>query len=388
MSDWRIPLSDLFYDSREEEAALRVIRSGWLSMGPEVAALEEEFAAFVGTRHAFAVSSCTAALHLALLAGGVEPGDEVIQPAVNFVAAANMTVAVGARPVFADVAGLTEPTIDPDAVASAVTARTRAVVAMHYGGHLCRMAELVALCRGRGLLLVEDAPHAIGARFDDPRGRPPDGRAAGAMGDVACFSFFSNKNLATGEGGMVVTDRDDIADRIRLLRSHGMTTLTWDRHRGHAAGYDVAVPGYNYRFDETRAAIARVQLAKLPAGNALRLGRVAAYREHLSAVDGIAIPFAERDEQSAHHLMVVVFEDQGRRDRVREALTEARVQTSLHYPCAADFTAFGGSAGAGLPTSREFAARALTLPLYPGLPLDEVRFVCDRIVRSLDSAKR
>lgn len=382
MSDWRVPLSDLAYDSREEEAALRVIRSRWLSMGPEVAALEEEFAAFVGVRHAFAVSSGTAALHLALLAGGVGPGDEVIQPAVNFVATANMTKAVGARPVFADIIGITEPTLDPAAAADAVTDRTRALVVMHYGGHLCRMAELVALCRERRLLLIEDAPHAIGARFLDPGGREPHGRMAGAIGDVACFSFFSNKNLATGEGGMVVTDHDDLAERIRLLRSHGMTTLTWDRHKGHATGYDVVTHGYNYRFDETRAAVARVQLDKLPEGNARRHAIVAAYRESLRSVSGLSLPFAERGAESAHHLMVAVAAGPAQRSLLADALKGARVQTSLHYPCVADFTAFAASLDAALPISRDFAARTLTLPLYPDLTLEQVRFVCDEVLRA------
>ncbi|MHB8868342.1 MAG: DegT/DnrJ/EryC1/StrS family aminotransferase [Thermoleophilia bacterium] len=386
MSDWRIPLSDLTYDSREEEAALRVIRSRWLSMGPEVAALEEEFAAFVGVEYAFAVSSGTAALHLALLAGGVRPGDEVIQPAVNFIAAANMTVAVGATPVFADVIALTEPTLDPAAAAAAVTDRTRALVVMHYGGHLCRMAELAALCRDRGLLLIEDACHAIGARFVEPHGRGPHGCMAGAIGDVACFSFFSNKNLATGEGGMVVTDRADVAERIRALRSHGMTTLTWDRHKGHATGYDVVAHGYNYRFDETRAAVARVQLDKLPGGNARRFARVASYRELLTRVDGPAVSFADRGEESAHHLMVVVAADPAQRTLLADALRRARVQTSLHYPCAADFTVFAGSAEAMVPISRDFATRTLTLPLYPDLSLDDVRFVCEEMIDALDGS--
>jgi dTDP-4-amino-4,6-dideoxygalactose transaminase len=161
-----------------------------------------------------------------------------------------------------------------------------------------------------------------------------------------------------------------------------MTTLTWDRHKGHATGYDVVAHGYNYRFDETRAAVARVQLDKLPEGNARRHACVAAYRESLRDVSGLSLPFAERGAESAHHLMVAVAAGPAQRSLFADALKGARVQTSLHYPCVADFTAFAAFSDAALPISRDFAARTLTLPLYPDLALEEVRFVCDEIVRA------
>ena len=180
---------------------LRVLRSKWMSMGPEVRAFESEMSDFLCIKHAFAVSSGTAALHLAYQALGIGDGDEVIQPAINFVAAANATVAVGATPVFADIIGLDEPTIDPEAVERLLSPQTRAVVVMHYAGYPGRLAELTDLCARHRLALVEDACHAVGARYLDPSGRPPHGAHAGAVGDVGCFSFFSNKNMAMGEGG-------------------------------------------------------------------------------------------------------------------------------------------------------------------------------------------
>jgi dTDP-4-amino-4,6-dideoxygalactose transaminase len=294
LTDWRIPLSDLDYGNEEANAIQRVIASKWLSMGPEVQAFEQEFAAMQQADHALAVSSATAGLHLALLALGVGPGDEVIQPALNFVAAANMTVAVGGTPVFADIRSLDEPTIDPSEVERLISPRTKAVVVMHYGGSLCRMAALTEVCAARGIAIVEDACHAVGVAYHDARNRWPNGVMAGSIGDISAFSFFSNKNIASGEGGMVVTNRADLAERVRLLRSHGMTSLTWDRHKGHASSYDVVNPGYNYRLDELHAALGRAQLKKLEPNNQRRRDLLLSYREAMRSFSGWIMPFAEK----------------------------------------------------------------------------------------------
>jgi dTDP-4-amino-4,6-dideoxygalactose transaminase len=362
MSDWRIPLSDLDYGPEEEAAALEVVRSKWLTMGPQVQAFEQEFARNLGVEHAFAVANATAALHLAYLALGLGPGDEIIQPAINFVAAANMTVAAGARPVFGDIVSLREPILDPAEVERLLTLRTKAVVVMYYGGYFGPTAELRALCRDRGVAFIEDACHAVGARC-----REAGGNMAGNLGDVGCFSFFGNKNVSTGEGGMVVTNRGDLAERLRLLRSHGMTTLTWDRHRGHASTYDVHVHGYNYRLDELHAVLGRVQLRKLAANNERRHQRVLTYRRLLAELPGWTVPFAHTEGDSAYHLMVTLAPDGEQRARAARALKEAKIQTSLHYPCITDFTAFAPHGAAAVPKSRLFARRAITLPLYPGL---------------------
>jgi len=212
-------------------------------MGPEVQAFEKEFGELVGAKYAFAVSNGTAALHLSYLALRLGAGDEIIQPAINFVAVANMTIAVGSKPIFADIFGVDEPTIDPADLERRITPQTKAVVVMHYGGYLCRMAEINEICKRHGLFLIEDACHAVGARYFDPQERHPHKKMAGSIGDIAAISFFSNKNLPTGEGGMVVTNRDDLAERVRLLRSHGMTTFTWDRHKGSVAWLDaISIP--------------------------------------------------------------------------------------------------------------------------------------------------
>ena len=377
VTDWRVPLSDLDYGSEEANAVQRVIASKWLSMGPEVHAFEQEFAAMQEAKHALAVSSATAGLHLALLALGVGPGDEVIQPALNFVAAANMTVAVGATPIFADICGLDEPTIDPSEVERVISPRTKAVVVMHYGGSLCRMGELTELCAARGIAIVEDACHAVGVAYHDAQNRWPDGIMAGSIGDINAFSFFSNKNIASGEGGMAVTNRADLAERVRLLRSHGMTTLTWDRHKGHAGSYDVVNPGYNYRLDELHAALGRAQLTKLERNNQRRRNLLASYREAAQSLGGWTMPFADTIEYSSGHLMVIVAPNPDTRQRAAHALRHSGIQSSMHYPCIADFGGFEGGSDKGLELTRQFTRRAITLPLYPTLNPDRINDIVE-----------
>lgn len=376
MSDWRIPLSDLDYGPEEEAVVLRVLKSKWLSMGSEVQAFEKEFGELIGAKYAFAVSNGTAALHLSYLALGLGPGDEIIQPAINFVAAANMTVAVGSTPVFADIVSVDEPTIDPADLEGRITPQTRAVVVMHYGGYLCRMAEINEICKRHGLFLIEDACHAVGARYLEPQQKPPHSKMAGSLGDLAAFSFFSNKNLATGEGGMVVTNRDDLAERVRRLRSHGMTTLTWDRHQGHASSYDVVMHGFNYRFDELRAALGRCQLVKLRRNNERRRELVLVYRQKLSSLMGWVIPFGAYRGDSAYHLMVAVAPTEEARLPTVENLTKNRIQTSLHYPFLPEFSAFKNYRTEGLSRSTSFASRVITLPLFPTMNLHDVEEIC------------
>ena len=376
MLEWRVPLSDIDYGPEEEAAVLRVLKSRWFSMGPEVQAFEAEFAAMQSAKFAFAVTNGTAGLHLSLVALGIGPGDEVIQPALNFVAAANMTVALGATPVFADVVGLEEPTIDPNDAERLITPKTKAIIVMHYGGNLCRMSVLSEICKRHRIALIEDACHAVGAVYRNPDQSPPHGAMAGSIGDVGTFSFFSNKNLATGEGGMVVTNRDDLAAKFRLLRSHGMTTLTWDRHRGHASSYDVVSNGYNYRLDEIHAALGRAQLIKLARNNDRRRLLLGHYSRELKDLAGWTIPFVGSGGDSSAHLMVAVAPTAAVRTKVVERLREARIQTSLHYPCISDFEAFVRWRTDSVSHTRKFQQLAITLPLFPTMSVSQVELVC------------
>lgn len=375
---WRVPLSDVEIDDEILEAVAAAVRSGWWSMGPRVAEFEQAFADFCGAAHALAVSNGTAALQLALLAVGCGPGDEVILPSLNFVAAANAVTSTGAVPVFCDVSGPDDLNMDPDDVAAAVTPATKAVLVLHYGGNPCRMGPLLELAARRGLWLIEDAAHAPGSRWE--------GRACGAIGHVGCFSFFSNKNLPVGEGGMLVTSDAHLAERMRLLRSHGMTTLTWERHRGHASTYDVLAPGFNFRLDEIRAAIGLVQLARLEARNHARARIVTRYRAALEGVKGLTLPFRDALATDANHLAVVLLPHGSDRDAFRTKLEDARIQTSMHYPPIHLFTQYRAQGRRRpLPETERVGERLVTLPLFPHLDESDVVAVTEAVVSALST---
>jgi dTDP-4-amino-4,6-dideoxygalactose transaminase len=375
-SGWQVPLADVPVDDDLVGAVTDVVRSGWWSMGPRVEEFEQAFAEFAGAGHAIAVANGTAALHLALLAAGCRAGDEVVLPSLNFVAAANAIVHTGAAPVFCDIAGADDLNLDPADVEAALSERTKAILVLHYGGHPCDMDAVLTLAERRGLVVIEDAAHAPGATYH--------GRACGTLGAIGCFSFFSNKNLPVGEGGMIVTDDDELAARLRLLRSHGMTSLTWDRHRGHASSYDVVLPGFNYRLDEVRAVVGLAQLRRLPEENAARAEVVARYRETLDGAKGLTMPFEPIEAaQPSHHLAVVVLPQDADRDAIRSALAEQSIQTSVHYPPIHGFTAYRDPSRRALPHTDAVAERILTLPLHGGLTAEQVQAVTDGLLQTL-----
>jgi dTDP-4-amino-4,6-dideoxygalactose transaminase len=374
---WSVPLSDIQVDDELLAAGRDAIASGWWSMGPRVAELEERFGDVVGTRHAFAVANGTAALHLALLAVGCGPGDEVVLPSLNFVAAANTVARVGAVPVFCDILGEHDLNLDPADLEAAIGPRTKAVIVLHYAGFACDMAAVLDCALRHGLAVIEDAAHAPGASWE--------GRSLGSIGSVGCFSFFSNKNIPVGEGGMVVTSDDEVAGRIRSLRSHGMTTLTWQRHKGHASSYDVVDAGFNFRLDELRAGLALVQLSRLDANNDARRAHAARYRSLLDGVQGIVLPFPTdtAQETSAHHLVVAVVPPGIDRDEVRAGMQERRVQTSLHYPPIHRFTHYAPLAPRSLPVTDAVGDRLVTLPLFPHMTDRQVDEVADALIASV-----
>ena len=374
--EWRVPLSDIDLGPEEEQAVLEVVRSRWLTMGAVTQAFEDEFAAYLGARHAIAVANATAALHLACLALGLGPGDEAVVPSLSFVATANAVRYTGATPVFADVSSSQDPTLSPESIERCLTERTRAIIVMHYGGYACDMPAICALAEQRGLAVIEDAAHAPGSQLD--------GRMLGTWGQIGCFSFFSNKNLVTGEGGMLVTDDDHLAEQLRLLRSHGMTSLSWDRHQGHAWSYDVVALGYNYRLDEIRAALGRVQLAKLEHNNARRRQLSDLYRGQITqAVPALELPFSQARGQSACHLLPVLLPPGTDRTAFMEAMKAQGVQTSIHYPPIHRFSAYSKwAARTSLAVTDDLAARELTLPLYPGLSPEGVELVIDALAES------
>jgi dTDP-4-amino-4,6-dideoxygalactose transaminase len=377
VSAWVVPLTEVAMPEEDVQAVLACLESGWLTMGPRTQALEEALAAYVGSANAIAVSSGTAALHLALLASGVGAGDEVIAPSLTFVASASTARYVGAEPVLCDILGPRDLNIDPDDAARRITERTRAIVAVSFCGYPAELDALRALCDEHGLILIEDAAQAIGARLED-------GRQVGTVGDLGAFSLFSKKQLCVGEGGFVTTDDDELAERVRLFRSHAMTSSTWDRHRGHDPAYDVVDIGFNYRIDEPRAALGLSRLERLDAAIANRRARVATYRRLLADVPGIELPFDDGAvERSSHFAFPVLLEDRDARDRFRDALRSAGIQTTW-YPALHTFSGYRRFAPAdGLPAASEAAGRHCALPLSSTTTDAEVELVVDAVRAAL-----
>ncbi len=358
----------------------RVIRSGWLGAGTVTAEFERALSAALQCRHTVAVSSGTAALHLALSALGVGVGDEVVLPSLSFVAAAATTVLCGARPVFADITSVDDLTVDPADVERRITGRTRVVVAMHYGGHPAATARLAGLARRRGVYLLEDAAHA-------PVVPGPEG-FLGTVGDVGCFSFHATKNMTAGEGGAVVARDPAVLERIRSLRSHAIspaspaTPASTERPGDE---YDVTGFGLNYRPTDLSSAIAGVQLARLEHDRVVRGRLVATYHHHLETIGVVGVPFAGQGSPSAHHLMVVLLPDGADRVEVRRRMAEAGVQTSVHYPPTHLFSAYRDRFGTGrgdLPVTESVSRRLLTLPLHARMSSGDVH----RVVRELATA--
>ncbi len=371
-----IPLADLRFGPEEEAAIRRVLESGWVNMGPETERFEAEFSLYVGSKYAIAVSSGTAALHLALAALGIGPGDEVIVPSLTFVATVNVVRHVGAIPVFADITDETDWNISPSEIEKNLTPKTKALIAVHYAGFPCRMDSITEIARERGLKVIEDAAHAPGGTFK--------GKKLGTWGDAGCFSFASTKNMTTGEGGMVVTEHDEVAQSVRLLRSHGMTRLTWDRRFGHEFAYDVLAQGFNCRMDELRAALGRVQLAKLDENNAIRREITRRMRSRLVEVPRVSFPF-DHDTLpcSTCHIFPMLLDSAGERASFMEQMREAGIGTSIHFPPVHLFSAYKESGEYSLPITESVTRREVTLPLFPGLTDDQVEMVIARTSRLL-----
>jgi dTDP-4-amino-4,6-dideoxygalactose transaminase len=374
--DWRIPLSDIDFDDTEALAVQNVIKSRWLTMGKVTQEFESSFADYTQTKHAIAVTNATAALHLACLALGIGPGDEVIVPSLTFVATANAVRYVGATPVFADIISPDNLNISPAAINLLITSHTRAIIVMHYAGYPCDMSAILSIAKQNELFVIEDAAHAVGSDLN--------GQKLGTLGDIGCFSFFSNKNMTTGEGGMLTTDKDDLAQKLSRLRSHGMTSLTWDRHKGHAWSYDVLDLGYNYRIDEIRAALGLAQLAKVEKNNECRRHLTQLYRGELQELASrVSIPFQNHAGKTSAHIMPILLPKGTDREQFMGSMKEQGIQTSFHYPPVHTFTAYHSDTKWNLPVTEEVASREVTLPLFPTMTAEDVDTVVSAVCSSL-----
>lgn len=367
---WKVPLTEIAMPEEDVEAVLDCLQSGWLTMGPRTQAFEAAFAEWVGSRHAVAVSSGTAALHLAMLAAGVRPDDEVVVPALTFVATAAAVRYAGGEPVLCDVRGPDDLNLDPESVVESISARTRAVVAVHFMGYPADLEALRTICDERGLVLIEDAAQAVGARVGDSQ--------VGTIGELGCYSFFSKKQLCVGEGGMVVTDDEDLAATVRQLRSHAMTSVTWDRHRGYSRSYDILGVGFNYRLDEPRAALGLSRLPRLADDIEARRRNVVSYRERLSGVSGLELVWDDDAVgASSHFAFPVLLPDRRSRDAFRDGLKGAGIQTTW-YPALTQLSEYRGLSGAAR-RAESVADRHCALPLSSSMTTDELDAVVEAV---------
>jgi dTDP-4-amino-4,6-dideoxygalactose transaminase len=370
--DWKVQLFKLNYDEREIQAVADTLRSGWITMGQRTLDFESAFARELGEgAQCLAVSNGTAALHIAVLALGIGPGDEVIVPGLTFIADINVVRMAGGVPVLADVTSLGDWAMDPADIERKITPRTKAVLIVHYAGYACDMEAITAICKRHGLPLIEDCAHAPGGDYC--------GRKLGTFGEVSAWSFFTNKNLSVGEGGMVVTRDSALVQKCKNLRSHGMTVASFDRMAGRANTYDVVEPGLNYRLDEMRAALGLVQLGKLGEANLSRKRLTERYFARLDKIPKLSVPFRYFDRGTpTWHILPILLDEGVDRQAVIDGLKQAGVQSSIHYPAIQEFTAYRDCLG-DVPLAREISQRELTLPLYPTMTDAEVDWVCDAL---------
>ncbi len=367
---YKIPLFNLNFDEKEAKAAYETIKSGWISTGPKNAELEQMFKDMWNVKYAVSMTNCTAALHVCCIVCGFGPGDEVICPSLTFAASANCIRYVGATPVFADIVSPEHINIDPKDIEAKITSRTKGIVVVHMAGFPAKMDEIMAIAKKYNLKVIEDACHGPLSEYK--------GQKLGTMGDCAAFSFFSNKNISTGEGGMFITNNEEMAQKACLIRSHGMTTMSYQRASGHATSYDIIGLGYNYRMDDIRASIAIEQLKKLPQDLDTRLNVRRYYIERLKKNDKVVIPFVDNQEFASNYIMPIVLLDSTaeRRNAIREEMHSAGIQTSVHYPPIHKFKSFQEYRST-LPITEYVSDNEITLPMYAALTNQQIDFICD-----------
>ncbi len=374
---YKIPLFNLNFDEREAQAAYDTIKSGWISTGPKNQELEQMFIDMWHVKYAVSMSNCTDSLHVACMVCGFGPGDEVICPSLTFAASCNCIRYVGATPVFADIKGPDNMNIDPKDIEKKITPKTKGIIVVHMAGFPAQMDEIMTIADKHHLKVIEDACHGPLSEYK--------GKKLGTIGDCASFSFFSNKNISTGEGGMFITNNEEYAAKARLIRSHGMTTMSYQRASGHATSYDITCLGYNFRMDDIRAAIAIEQLKKLPEDLERRIHVRERYINKISKIDGVVIPFLDNNEFVSNYIFPIVLMDStmGRRDKIREYLHSAGIQTSVHYPAVHAFSTYK-DLGYVLPQTEYVTNNEITLPMYAALTDEQIDFIADTLERSLN----
>lgn len=383
---WDITLYDTNIDQNEIDAVKRVIQSKWISMGSETKAFEQEFSIKLGRSgwQAVAVHSGTAALHTALHALGIGPGDEVLVPSMTFVASAASILMVGAKPVFMDSTSLEDFSLNPDEINNKITARTKAIIVVHYGGYSADMRRIMSLARKYQLKVIEDVAHG-------PFISTSDG-TLGTLGDIGCFSFFATKNLTTAEGGMIVSNDENILERCRNFRSHYMGVDSFSKHHGRVSTYDVTGVGMNYRMTDLNASIGRVQLCKWNRQQEKREELITHYRQLLQRIEHILLPYAKVPKsESSHHILPILTPSENVRNELIAYLSSQNIQSSVHYPPCHLFSYYRENFQTNkgqLPIAEEIGRRQITLPLHPNLSITDVNSVCEHLTNFFSKVKR
>jgi perosamine synthetase len=364
-------------DDDEIRSVVETLKSGWLTTGLKTKQFEDDFARYLGVGHAVAVNSCTAALHLALEAVGIEEGDEVIVPTMTFTASAEVVLYLKAKPVLVDCLPDTF-NIDPDQIERAITSRTKAIIPVHFGGQPCDMARILEIARRHHLYVIEDAAHALPAKYCN--------RTVGTIGDITCFSFYATKTITTGEGGMATTNNPKWAARMRMMSLHGISHDAWKRYAKEGSWYyEVVCPGFKYNLTDIGAAIGIEQLKKCDAFGAARNEIASAYNEAFAGMPEIRTPVCGPEVQHAWHLYVIQLQlDRLKtsRDQFIEALKERGVGTSVHFiplhlhPYYRD--TFGYVRG-DFPQASDLYDRIISLPIYPRMTEADVSHVVEAV---------
>ena len=373
---YKIPLFDLNFSDDEINEVINTIRSNWISTGPKCEEFENLFASMLNSKHAITLANCTCALHLACIVLNIKEGDEVICPSLTFAASVNCIRYVQATPVFCDIKSYEHINIDSDEIEKLITKKTKAIIVVHMAGFPADMNKIMSVARKHNLKVIEDACHGPLSEYN--------GKKLGTIGDVGCFSFFSNKNISTGEGGMLTTNDDEIAKRVRLLRSHGMTTMSYQRAKGHATAYDVVDLGYNYRMDDLRAALGVSQLRHLKEDLIKRSQVRELYMESLKHVPEVIVPFSDNKEFVSNYIFPIVLKDSTseKRDLVRDALHKRGIQTSVHYPAVHRFSIYR-KYKTHLPHTDYITDNEITLPMYSKLPHSDISFIAESLAAVL-----
>ncbi len=375
----------LFGDEEKKEV-IKALDSGWVTLGPGTKAFEEQFASYTGAKYAVALSSCTAALHLALIAAGIGPGDEVITTIFTFSATINPILHVGGIPVLVDIDEKTM-NIDPELIEQKITSKTKAIIPMHYGGYPCDMDKIMKIARKHKLIVIEDAATAIGTTFKNKR--------VGNIGDMTCFSFHPIKNMSTGDGGMLTTNSKGYAEKVALLRLHGMSKEAWKRHT--AAGswkYDIVVPGFKYNMTDIQAALGRVQLRRLDKFNQTRKKYAKIYNKELSKISEITVPTFSEDSGSSYDLYTIRINTKKlsvSRDQIVDLLKEKGIGVSVYYIPLFEFSYFKRELGlkkANYPKAARVYENMMSLPLYPKMSTDDLKRVIATLSGIINSHRK